>query len=234
MSDPGFARLQARLQARHGERLTAAQWNRLVGVVSLEAFLARARETSLVTWLEGVDPRGDVHHLEERMRLAWIRHVERVAGWTPEAWRDAVRWWAVLPDLEVAAWRARRSGPDHAWFARLEGLERLEMPADVTDPFAWWIEAWRDHWPDGGADERTWSALTRLARQVVATLGAGEPAGSTDWIGAQPRVLLERQFRKQALRPGAVFIHLGLAALELLRLRGALCRRALFVHAEAA
>ncbi|MBF0262390.1 MAG: hypothetical protein HQL97_11235 [Magnetococcales bacterium] len=234
MSDPGFARLQARLQARHGERLTPVQWNRLVGVVSLEAFLARARETALVGWLEGVDPRGDVHHLEERMRLAWIRHVDRVAGWTPEAWREAVRWWAVLPDLAVAAWRARRAGPDHPWFGRLEGLERLKMPADVADPFAWWIERWRGRWPDAGADPRTWHTLTRLARQVRATLMAGETDGNNDWIGAPSRALLEREFRKQALRPGAVFIHLGLAALEMMRLRGELCRRALFVHGEAA
>ncbi|MBF0417707.1 MAG: hypothetical protein HQL86_05595 [Magnetococcales bacterium] len=257
MNDPGFAQLQSRLQARHGERLTPAQWYRLEGVVTMDPFVARARETSLAVWLEGVDPRGDVHHLEERMRLAWIRHVERVAGWTPEAWRGAVRWWGVLPDLEVARWQARMNdrvgggflrnperdaaegrspvfwGEAYPWFARLDGIERLEIPADVIDLFDWWLARWRRFMPEGATQAREWREWRRLAHAVRASLIAWDASGK-EGLGWESRLLLERQFRRQALRPGALFIHLGLAALDLIRLRGALCRRALFAQAEAA
>ncbi|MEO5345103.1 MAG: V-type ATPase subunit [Magnetococcus sp. YQC-9] len=232
MSTPGWARLQARLQARHAERLTPAQWNRLVAVDSLEAFISRGRETALLGWLEGVDPFADAHHLEERMRMVWIRQVGMVAAWTPKAWRAAVLWLAVLPDLGVAAWRRGRMGADYPWFERLEGLERLGL-GQSEDPFAGWVARWQALWPPEAEARRALTGLVELLELYRSRLHDHDaPESWTLW--AELRAELGLRFRRLALQPGALFVHLGLTGLELLRLRGELCRRALFVHKEQA
>ncbi|MBF0212337.1 MAG: hypothetical protein HQM00_02095 [Magnetococcales bacterium] len=233
MSSPEFATLQARLQAHHGQRLDAAQWNRLVAMVALEPFLARARETALGAWLVGVDPGGDVHHLEEMMRGAFLRHVAMVASWTPQAWQPAVRWLERLPDL-TAALHVRRHGADHAWLRSLEGVASCELPAPDRDPLDWWLDRWQALWPRADRNAPSLIALTRLARTLPERDRSAEsdPLGWSAWLAL--RESLELRFRRDALGPGALFVHLWLMALDLHRLRGELCRRRLFVLEERA
>ncbi|MBF0272717.1 MAG: hypothetical protein HQL98_11715 [Magnetococcales bacterium] len=227
MSSPRFATLQARLQARHGQRLDPAQWNRLAAVVALDPFLARARETTLGGWLEGVDPNGDVHHLEAMMRELFIRQVALVAGLTPREWQPAVRWVATLADISTARYR-HLHGADHPWMTRVEGLEPLEIPPTDQDSLTWWLDRWKKLWPQDPAAKTVLTALIRLAhatQERFATLGENETSLSA-WF--ELRGTLELRFRRHAMGPGALFIHLWLMAMDLHRLRGELCRRRLF------
>ncbi|MBF0190743.1 MAG: V-type ATPase subunit [Magnetococcales bacterium] len=226
-ASPRFATLQARLQARHGQRLDPAQWNRLAAVTTLEAFVARARETTLGGWLEGVDPNGDVHHLEEMMRELFLRQVALVAGLTPREWQPAVRWVATLADLPTARHR-HFQGADHPWMARLEGLEHLETPPIGQDSLTWWLDRWQKLWPKDPGTKTALTGLIRLAhatQERMATRGENETFLNA-WF--ELRGTLELRFRRHAMGPGALFIHLWLMAMDLHRLRGELCRRRLF------
>ncbi|MBF0626622.1 MAG: hypothetical protein HQL91_00225 [Magnetococcales bacterium] len=221
MSAARFAPLQARLQALHGQRLDATQWNRLAAVAALDPFLARARETSLELWLRGVDGAGDVHHIEAMVREAFLRHVAMVAGWSPKPWQPAVRWVATWPDLAAALHR-RRHGADHDWIRRIDGLEQQELPPTGHDPLDWWLERWQTLWPPQSGLHPPLKALIQLARRTP----HGNGATWDDWW--MQRTTLELRFRRHAMEPGALFIHLWLTALDLYRLRGELCRRRLF------
>lgn len=221
MSSPPFATLQARIQSRHGQRLELSQWRRLAAVAEIEPFLAQARDTALEGWLGGIDPDTDIHHLEAVLRETFIRQVILVAGWSPPAWQAAILWVKTWPDL-AAAIHWRRFGATHPWMRHLEALEKQPTPPEGQDALGWWLHGWRSRWPDDAKTDFGLQSLLHLARQPI-------PDDETPWSAwSQLRSTLELRFRRYAMQPAALFVHLWLTGLDLYRLRGELSRRLLF------
>ena len=118
---------------------------------------------------------------------------------------------------EVATWV-----PD-AWRAAVlwvAGLVRVPL-ADLED--------WRALWPRTTHSERAHLVLfTRTLERHLDAMAHADSA--SDGFAERARLELEfaRLFRWHAEEPVAPFCHLGLVALDLERLRGAVLRRALF------
>ncbi|MEO5332081.1 MAG: hypothetical protein H7839_08665 [Magnetococcus sp. YQC-5] len=222
-----YGMMQARLQARHGARMDLAQWRRLTATTRFDHFLARVRETSLGPWLEGLDPAGDVHHLEEILRGAWRRHVLEIVAWAPKVWHPAILWVITLQDLAPALHR-REKGGISAWINQIEGLETLELPPVGQDPLAWWLERWQTLWPRHPVARTQLIELIRLLQTSLDhfTRLEGSEAAHTAWHSLKES--LELRFRRYAMGPPALFVHVLLTAMDLHQLRGELVRRRLF------
>ena len=102
MSDsPRWSYVQARLQARHGERLQEADWRAIEAARSIDQFIERAHASPLRRFTERVHARTSSHAIERILRDAWRSYVTEVAGWVPAAWRQAVIWTSHVPDLPI-------------------------------------------------------------------------------------------------------------------------------------
>lgn len=245
-----WAYVQARLQARHGERLGPSDWAALDAAKSLEHFIERARASSLRRFADHLNARMSSHAIERALRAAWRSFVGEVASWAPERWRPAVRWVAFVPDLQVLQhllsgdtppWT--HADPVYAPLAEAEPgrrLERLgETPlrplAALHDPAApiaaRWLAHWRALWPPQSASDR--APLDRLVaivgahRDRLARAGAQD---SSDRTRAELAQSVARLFRRHSATPAALFSELILIALDLERLRGGLVRRRLFAE----
>ena len=98
--------MQARLQARHGERRRKTIGARLRPPDSLDQFIERPRATSLRRFTEAMNMSMSSHAIERTLRAAWRGYVAEIAAWVPREWRAAVLWVAYVPDLPaVDAWR---------------------------------------------------------------------------------------------------------------------------------
>jgi len=252
--DPSFAYAQARLQARYGQRPRDGDWNRYAATPDLGALLQVLRNAPLARWVDRLAPRPDVHAIERHLRDAWCRDVDEVAGWQPAPWRDSIgwlRWIPYLPALEKLA----RGGRPPAWMRddpvlgpvvarepreRAAALGRTPLaplargfarPHDVVTA---WRKHWTGLWPEGHPGREPLESLLRAVssqRQQLADLP--ENASTTEALNR-----LERRFqwcfRRNPLGPAAAVAYLGLVALDLRRLRGALAVRALGNGAAAA
>ncbi len=240
-----FAYGQARLQARHGDRPDAACWRRVSGVGDLLHFLQSARASPLRPWVLHFTDRTVVHEIELSLRRQFSRHVTEVANWQPDRWRSSVRWVTRLGDL-AALQHLLLGEPTPSWMTADPGLRAFaaDEPAARRDALeqsdcapllaAWrrgrplteaWLGEWRKRWPP--APKLQTLALERLAGRARGGFGTLQERG-----GEAGRAALEAaltgEFRRNTLKPGAAFAHLGLVALDLSRLRGELVRRALF------
>jgi hypothetical protein len=195
-----------------------------------------------------------VHEIERRLREEWLRSVEEVAGWQPEPWRDGVlwlRWIAYLPALQKLA----RGGRAFAWMRddpvlgpivarepreRASALRRTPLaplaagfppPHDVAGT---WTRHWRQLWPGHHPGRAPLEALLRATTEQRHLLaGMPDDAYSSDALrGLERRFQLG--FRRNPLSPAAAVAYVGLLALDLRRLRGALATRALRESAAAA
>ncbi|HWK82323.1 MAG TPA: hypothetical protein VNS61_01185, partial [Caldimonas sp.] len=90
---------QARLNARHGQRLREADWHRIEVLRELAPLLELARGTALRSWLSGITAESSVHQVEATLRGHWRALVDEVSSWMPTPWQAAVSWCEVLPDL---------------------------------------------------------------------------------------------------------------------------------------
>lgn len=232
-TDFGYA--QARMQARHAERLGEADWHALAAIGEFSAFLAAARETPLKRRLRGISPRSSVHELEAQLRAELLESIAEVARWVPQAWRDAVDWCAALLYLPLARGvslsGAAAPGLAEEW---KRWRERLGAAGSQDDPFAHWAAAWRAAWPP--APKRARQALEDLGaavrahrRGLEALAGGADLPGREAWarrrtLGAQ----MLKHFRSGLMTPAAAFAYLALDALDLERLRAELVPRRLF------
>lgn len=252
--DPTFAYAQARLQARYGQRPRAGDWNRYTATPDLDALLQALRSTPLARWVDRLGSNPDLHAIERHLRDAWCRDVDEVAGWQPPPWRDSVgwlRWIAYLPGLEKLA----RGGRPPAWMRddpvlgpivarelreRAAALARTPLaplargfsrPHDVVTA---WRTHWTRQWPEGHTGREPLESLLRAtSRQRRQLLELPENAGTTEAL-THLEGRFQWCFRRNPLGPAAAVAYLGLVALDLRRLRGALAVRALGERAAAA
>ena len=99
MTSARFAYAQARLQARHGQLPSAADWQRLAGTGDLGNFLHAAQHTPLHRWTEGLEAGQSCHAIERLLRQRLRSYIDEVGDWQPQAWRPSFRWLEYLPDL---------------------------------------------------------------------------------------------------------------------------------------
>jgi hypothetical protein len=191
--------------------------------------------------------RPGVHEIERRLRAAWLDAVDEVADWQPAPWRESVQWlrWIVfLPALQKLA----RGGRAPAWMRvdptlgpivagdpreRAVALAQTPLvplaagftsPPDV--PLAWvrhWQALWPVERPAGAPVER----LLSMVRAQIEQLATAPPESTSRETLQSVERRFVRAFRRQPLSPVAAVAYLGLLALDLLRLRGALAVRAL-------
>jgi hypothetical protein len=246
---PSWSYVQARLQARHGERLTEDAWRALEAARSPDHFIDRWRTTALRRFSERLNAGMSSHAIERALRNGWRDYVAEVASWCPPGCRPAILWCAPLPDLPSFAALLRGEAP--RWVqedAVLAAFFELAQGATMKSPLAAllpgpereptltgrWYAHWRSLWPLGARECRT---LTALADTVKAHVARLDLAGPQDTSAAYRRAFAQaasRMFRRHGASPIAVFCHLALVALDLERLRGGLVRRALFAPAKEA
>jgi hypothetical protein len=245
--DTRYAYSQSRLQARYGARPSSADWSLVAATAELGALLQVLRGSSLGRWTVRLGDRPRVHEIERRLREQWLCDVDEVAGWQPGPWRDGVHWlrWIVyLPALQKIA----RGGRPPTWTridpvlapivareprdrrSALQGtaLASLAVGFDApADTLAAWTRRWRQLWPSHQAARRPLELLLGEAtrtRTRLAELPAATRANET-------LELLERRlelaFRRNPLSPATAATYLGLLALDMRRIRGALATRAL-------
>ena len=244
---PRWGYVQARLQARHGERLQEADWRAIEAARSVDQFIERARASPLRRFTERMDARMPSHAIERMLRATWRAYVAQVASWVPLGWRLAVVWASVFPELPILDGLLRGEAPEwieqdpaFAELAKADLQTRNVTPAnspldalvasngrDKTLAARWYAH-WSSLWPQHQVGNRALFDLTATIKAHVERLNS---AGLQETSGSYRRDLalkLTRMFRRHGGSPAAVFCHLALVALDLERLRGDLMRRRLF------
>jgi hypothetical protein len=246
-ANPRWSYVQARLQARHGERLQETDWRAIEAARSIDEFIARARVTALRRFTERVNARMSSHAVERMLRDTWRVYVAELASWVPAAWCQAVLWTSLLPELPIIDGALRGEAPEwieqdpaFAELAKADAQKRNVTPANSPlDALvasngrektlaARWYTHWRSLWPRRQAANR---ALLDLIATIIAHVERLDRAGLQEASASYRRDLarkLTRMFRRHGGSPAAMFCHLALVALDLERLRGDLVRRRLF------
>jgi hypothetical protein len=245
--DCAFAYSQARLQARLGARPTAADWQRMHAARDLAALLQLAGTSALAAWTQGLTARSPVHDAEQQLRRHWVACVAEVASWQPSGWRSAVEWLRWLPWLPALE-KLARAGKSPDWMRsdpllgpivaedprqRAASLKRTACAPLAAgfgaspDVAGAWLGHWRRLWP---ADASAAQELERLVRHLAAhrreLADAPESVASAGVRARLDRRLLSA-FRRNPLSPVATVAYLGIAAVDLASLRGAVAIRAL-------
>lgn len=241
------AYVQARLQARHGERPTDGDWLQLEGARTVDAFLERTGAMGLVRFTERIGDSRDTHVVELRLREARRAYVAEVADWMPPSWRRATLWAGYLPELPaishliagkpVPNWM--RADPLLALLADATQADRSDLLADIgfaplglvdREPVRIaeiWIAQWRALWPTMTRNER--DHLQRLLdfslRHVRAARASAKNIVEPPSSRQQLSITMIRLFRAAHATPASAFAHLALVALDIERLRGGLVRR---------
>jgi len=250
-----FAYSQVRLQARLGTRLAPPDLQRLRATRDLPSALQAARATSASRHVERLAPTMTVHEIERRLRGEWALVVREVAGWQPARWRAAIEWLRWLPYLP-ALQKLARAGRPPAWSrldpvlgplvgqdpreraAALLGtpLEPLGTAFGAEDPHGVvqaWLRHWRSLWPQEARSRRGLEEVVRRVVQFDGTLRNAPASGSIDSARAILAAQLQRVFRRHPVSPAAAAAYLGLEALALSGLRGALTARAVVLAGRA-
>jgi hypothetical protein len=248
MPGPEFGYLQSRIQARHGQRLSDAQWQRLASASLLGSYLQSIRRTPMEPWVRRLTEHSSHHEIELSLRAHWRGYVAALAGWPLAGWAPAVARVAELSDLPAALALCRhdamgswvREDPVYAdWWgaegihvdaiARHLGQDVVRACLEHADPLVVWRDHWRASWPSAAPQILT--GMNRLIRLVEGHLLAMSVA--TDTLAGHG---LRREFAERLVRmlrnfsrtPVAVFAHLGLVALEVEHLRAELLQRSLY------
>lgn len=228
MSKARLAYAQARAQARYADRPGPSAWAGLEPIQDPGRYLQQADAVGLGRFVEKLGPNSSAHAVEISLRECFRRYVGEIADWMPKPWFEAVRWCALLMDLEplrrlsdgetLPGWMhddpflARLIDNDDAW-----PLPELGSAGDRPPRFA---DRWRTVW----RRYRVGDAANMERLDGVLPMSSWDPA-------ALQR--LDRVFRQCAGRPAAVFAFVGLVLSDVLRLRGALLKRIEFVGGRA-
>jgi hypothetical protein len=242
---PRFAYVQARTQARHGERPGPEDWRVAEASADLAHYLEALKRTGLQRWLAALSADMPPEAIEREIRASWLTCVDETAAWAPGPWRPALawlRWLAYLPAIEhllgprkVAPWM--REDPILRGVAFDDPGRRRQalagLPLSALDPgedgrtgvVQAWLAEWRRRIPgDRTHDRQALELLVRRVGEHVAAMREGPGSGNAPRLALKDR--LTRMLRREAGRIGTVFAHLGLTGLELERARaGVLARR---------
>ncbi|MBU1192059.1 MAG: hypothetical protein KKE76_10120 [Gammaproteobacteria bacterium] len=254
MSDLGrYDYIQARLQARHGQRPDAAFWQRLGALRDLSLFLQTARTSGLRPWLEGISPDIQPHRIEQLLRQRFRSEAQLVAGWQPRAWKAATDWiafWVDLPALGALLRSERppdwmKNDPDYHSLAELPREARaealLQTPwaalaprrGNTDDLRSVWFKEWKRRRPRDNT--RNLAQVDRLAKALhTPRAGNEQPATSTAADVAareQWRSMLNFRFRELTRAPVSAMVYLFMIHQDMERLRGDLLQRRLFTTA---
>jgi hypothetical protein len=245
-----FAYVQARLQARHGQRPSEDRWRLLESSPDLASYLQGARSTSLRPWVVHLPPESNAHRVERSLRNDWEAYVGDVSAWVPRPWRAGVDWYATLPYLPffvhllrgepVPGWMRDDASLGHLATAepdrRREALTASVMGgiADALTggvaPMVAWLNGWAANWPEVGSGVARSLLEIRAAferhYETIRLNPAGHPVGPR--LRAPLLARLNTLFRRHSGQIAAVFAHIGLMSLDLERMRGGLVIRALF------
>lgn len=244
-----FSYVQARVQARHGQRPADAHWAQLGGTRDLGHFLQLARNTPLRPWVIHLSPQSGIHSVEYSLRRQLREYIREIAAWHPASWRAAVTWCIWLPELPALQHLMREQAALGWMFddAMLKGLASENMAmrkAALRDSAigplyqAWqrgeslptaWRDHWRSLWP-ADAPRLYTAALERVTSLIVSHRDrfVGLRPEFTDQARQQLARRLQLAFRRMAAQPSAAYLHLALVSLDIERLRGELVRRVLF------
>lgn len=212
MRQAGFAYAQARMQARFAARPEPPEWQMIETGRDLAQALDAAKRTALAPFVARLGRDSARDAVEAGLRQAWADLVAEVAHWAPPAWRAALEWVALLPHLGLADAEATLALPG--------GEALAKSIEDGAPPGAAWQAGLAARLPRGGA-----AALAPLDPLMTAYL-EGPPRALAERRALAGR--LERLLRTRAGEPAAAFAFLGLMALDLERLRGALLLARLF------
>ena len=248
-----FAYVQARVQTRHGRRLSPSEWQTLESARDIASFLQGVRATHLRRWTEHLPADIDPHRIEQSLRNDWKEYVMEVASWVNAEWQPSVEWFSTLVDLQAIVHLARgypvpywmREDPVFSAYAfddvvqRQEALATSETGAAMLaltpeqKPLAVWLKHWRDLQPK--VDSGLRSRLDEFAGIVISNLAVDSESGSQPRQGPRPALIrdLEHHFRRCSGTIGAVFAHIGLMGLCWERLRAGLLMRVLVPAAQA-
>lgn len=175
--DYAGTRAAARLAWRPDERL----WQRLHAARDLRALLDAARAAPVGNYLSGLAANARVDDVDAAFRAQWRARVAELAGWSPVAWRAALRWTTHLADLSAVAhlW----TQPPLRWMQADPVLASYAAPATpgnrraalITGPLA----------PLGRAllaEAAATAQRTRGARRAPTADAAPLPAVAAAWI----------------------------------------------------
>lgn len=248
---PGFAYLQARLQARHATRPDDAQWRALAATRGLPAYLAEARRTGLAPWVAPIPEGSGPHPIEHTLRHRLHETIDEINRWTPVPWRSAVAWCHWLPEFPLLGHLLADSRPprwlgaDHHLLPYLHDTVTARRAALVEAgagalvegweggaPLAAWLAGWRQRWPRVGRAVRR--PLDELAETAEIHLRDFPSYAISDaWVARRRfQDRLRHLFRRHPVEPAALFSYLALLALDVERLRGGLVERAVFAPVE--
>jgi hypothetical protein len=244
----GFAYAQVRLQARLGATTGTTDLQRLRATQDLPALLQVARSLPLARHVERLAPSMGVHDLERRLREEWYADVHEIARWQPAPWRETIawlRWLPLLPLLQKLARGGRappwaRSDPVIGALIAVEPRERATAIASTPcAPFApafkeqdvsvvdTWLGHWRALWPDDPGATRGLLKIVSRMRDVDHALRTAPAHSAAQTLLDQLSQQLVRAFRRHPLSPTAAVAYLGLDAIALMGLRGAVAARAI-------
>jgi hypothetical protein len=240
-----YAYMQARIQARHGDRLMRDQWRQLDTCRDLGRFLQIARVGALGQWTQHFTAQEDPAQWEMSLRSDWRANLSQLTDWLPDRWRPAMHFLQSLPALPAIA-HLLNGEPPTAWMSTdpflmqfdLADAETFRASVQSSDrsalmeywnqehPAESWLNAWRTTWP--ATDRENARRLETICREVAASWNGAE-ADYWQWHDRLERIftgLLRRQPRSILAMLG----HVGLVSLDMLHLRAGLMR--LYVTSE--
>ena len=104
----------------------------------------------------------------------------------------------------------------------------LEWAEAAANPVAWWTDRWRATWPRGNRDLAHLDELIDVVLHVPVAAESERHGVASEPYAARAEKQMIRMLRYSPGNPVTVFCHLGLTAIDLLRLRYGLVPRATF------
>lgn len=230
--------MQARIQARHGDRLDDERWRQLDNCRDLGRFLQLARESNLREWVQHFAAQDDPSRWERSLRHDWTRNLLQVADWVPDRWHASVLWLRTLPMLPAIGHLLNGEAPapwmhDEPFFADLDLTDGDAFRDSLADspwramldhwnperPVESWLAAWRALWPAG--DNAVKADLERTCERLASTWDNADE--QLEWRGAL-EIEFTRLLRRRSRTILALLGHIGLVSLDMAHLRAGLMR----------
>ena len=199
--DYAGTRAAARLAWRPDERL----WQRMRAARDLRALLDTARSAAVGNYLSGLAAAAHADDIDTAFRAQFRSRVAELAGWSPVAWRAAIRWTAHLLDLAAVAhlWtqaplRWMQSDPVLARYAAERASAGARRATLITGPLAPLGRALLAH---AAADDRSGKrARPTPAGADPAPMPVVLAAWDAHWQSLWPRICAEQRAALLALK----------------------------------